>query len=133
VSALFVDTSVWVEFFRGVPLPPLEEALHDGLVVLAPIVAAELLSAPLSKVERRSLVALLQDLPLHPTPLHHWLAVGALRAQLSKKGLSISTLDAHVAECAIEAGAALWSNDAIFRKVAKASSLRLFEAGSSKV
>ncbi|HEY5373300.1 MAG TPA: PIN domain-containing protein [Polyangiaceae bacterium] len=129
MSALFVDTSVWVEFFRGVPLPSLEEALHDGLVVLAPIVAAELLSAPLSKTERRSLGALLRDLPLHPTPLDHWLAVGMLRAQLSKKGLSISTPDAHVAECAIEAGAALWSNDAIFLRVAKASPLRLFKAG----
>ena len=128
MSALFVDTSVWVEFFRGVPLPLLEEALHDGLVVLAPIVASELLSAPLSKAGRRSLVALLRDLPLHPTPLDHWLAVGALRAQLSKKGLSLSTPDAHVAECALEAGAALWSNDAIFRKVAKVSPLRLFEA-----
>jgi len=127
VSALFVDTSVWVEFFRGAPLPALEDALHDGLVVLAPIVAAELLSAPLSKAARRSLAAFLEDLPLHPTPLGHWLAVGALRAQLSKKGLSISTPDAHVAECAIEAGAALWSKDAIFRKVAKASSLRVFE------
>jgi predicted nucleic acid-binding protein len=127
VSALFVDTSVWVDFFRGVHLPALEAALHDGLVVLAPIVAAELLSAPLSKSERRSLAALLQDLPLHPTPLEHWLAVGALRAQLAKKGLVVSTPDAHIAECALEAGALLWSNDAIFRKLAKASPLRLFE------
>ncbi len=127
MSALFVDTSVWVDFFRGVPLLPLEEALHDGLVVLAPVVAAELLSAPLSKVERRSLLAFLEDLPLHPTALDHWAAVGALRAQLSKKGLSVSTPDAHVAECAIEAGAMLWSNDAIFRKVAGASTLRLFD------
>jgi predicted nucleic acid-binding protein len=127
VSALFVDTSVWVEFFRGTPLPHLEGALQDGLVVLAPIVAAELLSSPLSKVERRSLSAFLQDLPMHPTPLDHWLAVGALRAQLSKKGLSVSTPDAHIAECAIEAGSALWSHDAIFRKVARASSLRLFD------
>jgi predicted nucleic acid-binding protein len=127
VSALVVDTSVWVEFFRGAPLPRLEDALRDGLVVLAPIVAAELLSAPLSAAERRSLAAFVEDLPLHATPLPHWEAVGALRAQLSKKGLSVSTPDAHVTQCAIEAGALLWSNDAIFRKVARASALRLFE------
>jgi predicted nucleic acid-binding protein len=128
VSALFVDTSVWVEFFRGVPLPELESALQDGLVVLAPVVAAELSSAPLSKTERRSLVELIEDLPLHPAPLEHWLAVGALRAQLAKKGVFVSTPDAHIAQCAIEAGAPLWSKDAIFLKVAKASSLRLFDA-----
>lgn len=127
MSAVFVDTSVWVEFFRGASLPPLEEALRDGLVVLAPIVAAELVSAPLSRVERRSLVAFLEDLPVHPTPLGHWLAVGSLRAQLSKRGLSVSTADAHVAECAIETGGLLWSNDAIFGKVAKAGFVRLFE------
>jgi predicted nucleic acid-binding protein len=128
VSALFVDTSVWVEFFRGVSFPALEEALHDGQVMLAPVVAAELLSAPLTRVERSSLRSFLQDLPLHPTPFDHWVAVGALRSQLSKKGLSVSTPDAHVAECAIEMDAMLWSNDAIFRKMAKASSLRLFPA-----
>lgn len=127
MSALIVDTSVWVEFFRGVPLPHLEDALRDGLVVLAPIIAAELLSAPLSKVERRSLAAFVEDLPLHPTPLAHWQAVGALRAQMAKKGLTLSTPDAHVAECAIEAGALLWSRDAIFRKVTNASRLRLFD------
>ena len=127
MSALVVDTSVWVDFFRGVPLLPLEDALHDGRVVLAPVVAAELLSAPLSKSERRALVAFVQDLPLHSTPIDRWLAVGALRAQSLKKGLSVSTPDAHVAECAIEANALLWSTDAIFRKLVKVSSLRLFD------
>jgi len=127
VSGLLVDTSVWVEFFRGTPLPRLEEGLREGLVLLAPIVAAELLSAPLSKVERRSLAAFVEDLPLHPTPLSHWQAVGALRAQSAKKGLSLSTPDAHVAQCAIEAGALLWSRDAVFHKMAAMSALRLFE------
>jgi predicted nucleic acid-binding protein len=128
VSVLVVDTSIWVEFFRGTPRPGLEEALQSGLVVLPPVVAAELLSAPLSKTERQSLAGFLDDLPLHPTPLTHWKAVGALRAQLSKKGLSVSTPDAHVAQCAIEARAHLWSNDAIFRKVNRVSPLKLFEA-----
>jgi predicted nucleic acid-binding protein len=127
VSALVVDTSVWVDFFRGTPLPRLEEALREGLVLLAPIVAAELLSAPLSRAERRALTDFVCDLPAHPTPLLHWQAVGALRAQLSKRGLTVSTPDAHIAQCAIEAGGVLWSNDAVFSKVAGHSALRLFD------
>jgi predicted nucleic acid-binding protein len=127
VSVLVVDTSVWVEFFRGRDLPRLEEALHEGLVLLAPVVAAELLSAPLSRAERRSLTAFVEDLPLHPTPLSHWQAVGALRARFANKGLSVSTPDAHVVECAVEAGAALWSNDRVFEKIARLCPLRLFE------
>ena len=37
MSALIVDTSVWVSFFRGQSLARLEQALSDGDVVLAPI------------------------------------------------------------------------------------------------
>ena len=80
--AMATEYEVEIEFFRGVSLPSLEELLHDGLVVLAPIVAAELLSAPLSKSERRSLVSFLKDLPTHPTPLDHWLAVAQPRQHL---------------------------------------------------
>ncbi|TMA36584.1 MAG: PIN domain nuclease, partial [Deltaproteobacteria bacterium] len=42
--SVVVDTSVWIDFFAGEPVPALEEALAQGLVVLAPIVAAELIS-----------------------------------------------------------------------------------------
>ena len=91
MSALVVDTSVWVTFFRGQSIARLEQALSDGDVVLAPIVAAELGSAPLATQERRKLDEFLRDLPLAPTPLDHWLRVGALRAAAARKGLTVST------------------------------------------
>jgi predicted nucleic acid-binding protein len=76
VSAIVVDTSVWVSFFRGGNLPHLERALGDGDVVLSPIVAAELGSAPLGGAERRRLEDFLRELPLADTPFDHWLHVG---------------------------------------------------------
>lgn len=127
VNELVVDTSIWIEFFRGRPLPALEEALGQGAVVLPPIVAAELMSAPLRARERAALSDLLDDLPLCPTPIAHWKAVGRLRARCSGLGLSISTPDAHVAQCAIELGATLWTLDAIFAKLAERKLLRLFK------
>jgi predicted nucleic acid-binding protein len=123
---LVVDTSIWVEFFRGSPLPELEDALHAGLVLLSPIVAAELLSAPLGVRERRKLTAFLGDLPLHDTPLAHWERVGSLRAALARKGLAVSTPDAHVGQCALDVGAPLWSRDGVFKRIAAQTSLRLF-------
>jgi predicted nucleic acid-binding protein len=126
VSELVVDTSIWIDFFRGVPLPDLEEALQAGLVLLPPVVAAELLSAPLSANERRKLTDFVRDLPLCESSLPHWIAVGALRATLAKRGFSVSTPDAHVAQCALDAGARLWSRDAIFNPVATCTTLRLF-------
>lgn len=126
VSALVVDTSVWVSFFRGQTLPRLEQALSDGDVVLAPIVAAELGSAPLPAPERRKLDDFLRDLPLAPTPLDHWLRVGALRAAAARKGLTVSTPDAHVAQVALDLSGAVWSEDQVFGRLAAKSLIRVF-------
>lgn len=126
MSVLVVDTSVWVEFFRGESLPDLERALREGLVVLSPIVVAELLSSRMQAAERRELTGLLQDLPLHPTPFAHWTAVGALRARAARKGVTVSTPDAHVAQCACDIDGRLWSTDRIFARLTAVSELRLF-------
>ena len=131
MSALAVDTSVWVDFFRGEPLPQLEQALERGFVLLAPLVCAELLSSPLPARKRAKLVDMLCDLPLHPTPFEHWARVGALRAGLLRSGLSVSTPDAHVAQCALDCGGLLWSRDHIFGKMARHCELRLFSPSSS--
>lgn len=126
MSALIVDTSVWVDFFRGEPRPELEQALERGFIVLPPLVCSELLSSPLPARKRSKLADMLRDLPLSPTPFEHWDRVGALRARLLKVGVSVSTPDAHVAQCALDCGGLLWSRDSIFAKVAKLCELRLF-------
>jgi predicted nucleic acid-binding protein len=127
VSALVVDTSIWIAFFCGEALPVLEHALEQGLVLLPPIVCAELLSSPLPAAKRTALANMLADLPLHPAPFTHWAGVGALRARLLRAGLSVSTADAHVAQCALECSGTLWTRDGIFARIAKHSGLRLFE------
>jgi predicted nucleic acid-binding protein len=124
--SVVVDTSIWVEYLRGNGYVELEALLDEGGVLLAPVVAAELMSPPLARRERASLRALLESLPMHPTPLAHWCAVGELRERLGRRGVAVSTPDAHVAQCALESNGSLWSRDAIFRRVAAASKLRLF-------
>ena len=122
---LVVDTSIWVEFFRGAQIPDLETALQHGLVLLAPIVAAELLSAPIEGRRRADLEGFLQALPLHPTSFEHWSRVGDLRARLARRGLSISTPDAHVAQCALDVSGCVWSGDAVFARMEALSTLRV--------
>jgi predicted nucleic acid-binding protein len=126
--SVVVDTSVWIDYFRGKGASELDELLREGLVILVPVVAAELLSAPLTRRERREVTELFLALPLQPTPLTHWCAVGELRAQLLKVGVRVSTPDAHVAQCALDAQAALWSRDSIFRTMARSVPLHLFSA-----
>ncbi len=121
---LIVDTSVWIDFFAGRPVPLLEDALALGTVVLSPVVVAELVSGA-REPDRRALVDLLEDLPLHDTPPNHWIAVGDLRRRLREAGESISTPDAHVAQCALDRDAPLLSRDRVFERVARHTPLRL--------
>jgi predicted nucleic acid-binding protein len=51
--------------------------------------------------------------------------VGDLRRRLAEKGVTVSTPDAHVAQCAIDRDAVLLTRDDVFNKIAKATSLRI--------
>jgi predicted nucleic acid-binding protein len=51
--------------------------------------------------------------------------VGELRRKVRAKGLSISTPDAHVAQCALDLGGVLLSTDTVFRRLARLASLRV--------
>jgi hypothetical protein len=125
VSGLVVDTSVWIDFFAGRPAKALEDGLAQGAVTLPPIVVAELVSGVRVDKQRAAIGDLVRDLPLHETPIEHWLRVGDLRRQLAEKGLAVSTPDAHVAQCAIDRDALLLARDAVFDKIAKATTLRV--------
>lgn len=124
-GGVVADTSAWIEFLAGKPVPLLEDALRHGTVVLPSIVVAELVSGARRPRDRAAIADLLGDLPLHETPLEHWIRVGELRLHLRAKGLSVSTPDAHVAQCALDREAMLLSQDAVFSRVARLTALRL--------
>ena len=124
MSGVVADTSEWIEYFAGRPAAALDHALAAGVVVLPPIVVAELVSGATAKA-RRALEDLIADLIVHETPLDHWIRVGALRRDLRGRGLSVSTPDAHVAQCAIDRGAILLTRDRVFMNIARVSPLIL--------
>lgn len=125
MSAIVADTSEWVEYLAGRPAPLLDHALAAGLVVVPPIVVAELLSGVRSASDRSALEDLLRDLAMPSLGFDHWVRVGTLRASLSAHGLNVSTPDAHVAQCALDQDAPLLTRDAVFTKIARSTSLRL--------
>lgn len=128
MSGVVVDTSVWIDFFAGKPVELLEQALLSGAAVMPPIVVAELVSGARTPAPRALIGELLQDAPVHETPLDHWVRVGDLRAQLARKGLAVSVADAHVAQCALDRDAVLLTGDAIFARIALHTALRLGNA-----
>src|SRR6202011_4704776 len=95
------------------------------LVVLPPLVVAELVSGARRPRDRAAIADLVGELPLHETPLEHWVRVGELRRELGQKGIAISTPDAHVAQCALDRDAMLLSREAVFRRIADHSRLKV--------
>jgi predicted nucleic acid-binding protein len=125
VSALVVDTSSWIAWLAGGGSSLVEEALEEGRLHVPVVVAAELLSGKLDDSERGDLEDLLSDLPAAGGELGHWFRVGRLRADLRARGLSVSTPDAHVAQCALDLDGLLLTEDAVFGKIAALAPLRL--------
>ncbi len=125
MAGVVVDTSVWIDFFAGEQTPDLEDSLAQGLVVIPPLVVAELVSGASTANQRAAIGELLQDAPIHDSNLQHWIAVGDLRRNLKKKGLTVTVPDAHVAQCALDRDALLLSRDEIFEKIARHTKLRV--------
>lgn len=125
MSGVVADTSVWIDFLAGRAVPLLEDALAQAAVVLPPIVVAELVSGARRASDRRAIEALVQELPVHDASLDHWIRVGELRRRARDRGLSVSTPDAHVAQCALDRDAVLLARDTIFTRLASLTSLRL--------
>lgn len=125
MSALVVDTSSWIAWLAGGGSSLVDEALEEGRLHLPVIVAAELLSGRLDASERAELQDMLSDLPAVGTDPEHWFRVGKLRAGLRARGLSVSTPDAHVAQCAIDTGGVLLTEDRVFEKIAKVVPLKV--------
>lgn len=125
MSGVIVDTSVWIDFFAGRSTAAIEDALAQGVVVLPPVVVAELVSGARRAKDRAAIADLVREIPLHETPLAHWVRVGELRCRLQEKGIAVSTPDAHVAQCALDRDAVLLSRDAVFQRIARALPLRV--------
>jgi predicted nucleic acid-binding protein len=125
VAGTVADTSVLIPYLGGADNELLERAINDETLILPPMVVSELISGAQSPGDRLTIGELLQETPLHPTPLEHWIAVGELRRQLRRRGLEVSTPDAHIAQCALDRDAVLLTHDTIFRRIARHIPLRL--------
>ena len=123
--AVVVDSSVLIDVLLGQHVPAVHLALAEATLVLSPLVVAEVLSGDLMLHQREIIGELLQDYPMHATPLGHWIDVGNLRRMLRTHGLNATIPDAHVAQCALDLDATLLTRDDSFDSIALHTPLRL--------
>ena len=127
---ILVDTSVWVDFFRGAETPPeqrLEAAMtsREQICTCGPIVM-ELLMGVSSPAEQQATQAELSRLTLLPmAPLIYVRAASLFRAARGKGRIVRSSVDCMIAACAIEHGAAVLHRDRDFDIIAAVSDLRV--------
>ena len=127
MNVLIVDTSCWISYLEGEQSRDLDNALKEGRVFLPPVVIAELLSGKLSRKKRDQLSSFLVELPLCDSGFEHWSMVGELRCKMAKKGIQISTPDAHIAQCAMDLDGYLMSSDKIFLQLIGKTALRMID------
>ena len=112
---ILADTSVWIDHFRY-DIKEMREHLHQGQIVIHPLVTAELALGSLR--DRSRTLAWLDLLPQAPTA-----QIGEVRSLIEARRLyaiGIGVTDAHlIASVLINPGTRLWTRDKPFRKVAQ--------------
>jgi tRNA(fMet)-specific endonuclease VapC len=118
---ILVDTSAWVEFFRG--RDPIARAVDVAIAsaeaaLCGPIITE--IRRGLRASERRRVLPLLEGCAVLEQPDDLWVAAGDLGAHLSRKGATVKTLDLLIATYAIAHSTLLLTVEADFQVIARA-------------
>lgn len=113
---ILIDTSAWIEFFRG--RKPLCDAVDDALeaneAALCGPVVTELRRGLKSAAERRRVLPLLEGCHLLADPPHLWAEAGDLGFLLARKGVTAKSMDLLIAVYALTNGVPLLASDGDF-------------------
>ena len=124
---ILVDTSAWVDFFRGQGrrADTVDEALALGQAALCGPIVTELRRG-LHSSQRKQVLSLLSGCPVLDQPSNLWVEAGELGSFLGRRGLSVKTLDLLIAAYALAHDVELLTADGDFKSMLKAGvSLRL--------
>jgi predicted nucleic acid-binding protein len=119
---ILIDTSAWVDFFRGAEpfASAVDTVVESGEAALCGPVLTELRRG-LRASHRARVLPLLDGCHLLSQPEDLWLAAGDLGALLARKGVTVKTLDLLIATYAIAHDTRVLAVDSDFRAMAKAN------------
>ena len=119
---ILVDTSAWVDFFRGAePLASRVDTLlgDDEVAVCGPILT-ELRRGLRSKAERSQVLPLLLACHALPQPPDLWEEAGDLGFAVRQRGATVKALDLLIATWALSAGVPILTADRDFALLCRA-------------
>ena len=128
MKQVLVDTSIWIEFFKhedGKESEVLKDLLAKDLVVLAGPILTELFQGVKTKKEIEILKEIFAALPMLKTEDNLWERAGLLSHEIRKHGHTLKTMDAIIAQYALDNSCLLYSIDKDFKLIAQYSSLEL--------
>ena len=131
-SEFFVDTSVWIPYFREEGSPSgdrLDELIDDDRVHINGIVLVELLTGARSEAEFDRLASALAGLKFVPSDEASCRSAGRNGCALKRKGISVPLSDVIIATDCIDHGLVLIDADRHFEAIATHLPLKRHRAG----
>jgi len=124
-----VDTSAWVEFFRGRGrvAEDVDDLIDANLVALCGPIVTEIRRGLRSSAERRKVLPLLDGCHYLESPPNIWGEAGDLGFTLARAGVTAKSMDLLIAVHALGHGVSLLTRDADFKRMRQAGvPLQLF-------
>ena len=130
---IVVDSNTWADFFNGTQTPHVERlelALQEEEdIAVLPVVITEVLQGFRSDSGFRQAERILTALPVISPDVACHVRAARLFRRLRAKGTTVrGAVDCMIAQTCLDAGALLLSPDGDFAKIARHTSLRLWEA-----
>ena len=126
---ILVDTSVWIDFFSSSPTRAgleLRRMIADADPhAITGVIVSEILQGLTHDVNRIEQYLLLWD-RLEPAGFSTYREAAAIYRAARAKGISLTTLDTLIAAVALEHGAALFTLDKDFSRIATIVPLQLY-------
>jgi predicted nucleic acid-binding protein len=118
---ILVDTSAWVDFFKGRSrvAAAVDRLLEDNQVALCGPILTELGRGFQNESERKKTMLLFESCHLLPEPPELWKEAGHLGFSLRRKGSTLKTLDLLIGTYALYHRVPILSLDQDFRRMMK--------------
>ncbi len=121
MSDTLVDSSCWIDFFRGdaAAKRKVDPLLRDGRAAMAGPIYAEVVSGATTLLMFNRLQLLVRSLPWLEAPADVWQQIAEARFALSRRGVQAHLVDLLIAVTAAHLGHALLTRDKDFHRIAQ--------------